>query len=38
MEFDQSYAYIWTFRDGKVVHLISYLDPGDALEAGGLSE
>ena len=38
IEFDQSYAYIWTFRDGKVVHLISYMNPADALEAAGLSE
>jgi uncharacterized protein len=29
-------AYIWTFRDGKVVHFRSYRDPDEALEAAGL--
>lgn len=37
IEFDVPYAYFWTFRDGKVIHLRSYLDPADALEAAGLS-
>jgi hypothetical protein len=31
-------AYVWTFRDGKVVHLKSFAEPEDALEAAGLSE
>jgi len=31
-------AYVWTFRDGKVVHFRSYRDPSDALEAAGLRE
>ena len=31
-------AYVWTFRDGKVIHLRSYRDPSDALEAVGLRE
>ena len=30
-------AYLWTFRDGKVVHFRSYRDPDEALEAAGLS-
>jgi ketosteroid isomerase-like protein len=29
---------VWTLRDGKVISLISYTDPTDALEAVGLSE
>jgi ketosteroid isomerase-like protein len=31
-------AYLWTFRDGRVIHLKSYADPPEALEAAGLSE
>jgi ketosteroid isomerase-like protein len=31
-------AYVWTFRDGKVIHFRSYRDPADALEVVGLSE
>ena len=31
-------AYVWTFRDGKVIHFRSYRDPSDALEAAGLAE
>jgi ketosteroid isomerase-like protein len=38
MEFDESLAYVWTFRDGKVIHLKSYWDPAEALEAAGLAE
>jgi ketosteroid isomerase-like protein len=29
-------AYVWTFRNGKVVHFRSYRDPDEALEAAGL--
>ena len=29
---------VWTIRDGKMISLISYPDPTDALEAVGLSE
>jgi ketosteroid isomerase-like protein len=29
-------AYLWTFRDGKVIHFRSYRDPEEALEAAGL--
>jgi ketosteroid isomerase-like protein len=31
------YAYLWTFRDAKVVHFVSYRDPAEALAAAGLS-
>ena len=31
-------AYVWSFRDGQVIHLKSFSDPGEALEAAGLSE
>jgi ketosteroid isomerase-like protein len=29
-------AYLWTFRDGKVIHFRSYRDPDEALAAAGL--
>jgi ketosteroid isomerase-like protein len=32
------YAYLYAFRDGKVIYLRAYLNPADALEAAGLSE
>jgi len=32
------YGGVWEFRDAKVVSLISYHDPAEALEAAGLSE
>jgi ketosteroid isomerase-like protein len=32
------YAYLYTLRDGKVIHLRSYVNPAEALEAAGLSE
>jgi ketosteroid isomerase-like protein len=38
MEFDGPLAYAWTFRDGRIVHLQSYRDPAEALEAAGLRE
>ena len=38
LEAEIRYAYVWTFRDGKVVHCKSYADPAEALEAAGLSE
>ena len=31
-------AYLWTFRDGKVIHFRSYRDPEEALEAAGLRQ
>jgi ketosteroid isomerase-like protein len=38
IEMEIPYAYLWTFRDGKVIHIISFLDPAEAIEAAGLSE
>jgi ketosteroid isomerase-like protein len=38
IEFDASLAYLWTFRDGRVVHFKSFWDPGQAIEAAGLME
>lgn len=32
------YGAVWTLRGGKVISLISYPDPADALDAVGLSE
>ena len=29
-------AYLWTFRDGNIIHFRSYLDPEQAMEAAGL--
>ena len=36
--FEMSYAYLWEFRDGRVIYLKSYRDPAEALEAAGLRE
>ena len=38
IEFEVLFAYAWTFRDGKVIHFRSYLDPNEALEAAGLRD
>ena len=38
IEFEGPVAYLWTFREGKVVHFKSFRDPEEALEAAGLSE
>jgi hypothetical protein len=32
------YAYVWTFRDGKVIHLRSFREREEALEAAGLRQ
>jgi ketosteroid isomerase-like protein len=32
------YFHVWTFRDGKIVHLSIHTDRNRALEAAGLSE
>jgi len=32
------YAYLWTFRDGKVIHFRTFREPKEALEAVGLQE
>ena len=37
IEFETSLAYVWTFRDGKVIHFRSYLDPEQAIAAAGPS-
>jgi ketosteroid isomerase-like protein len=36
IEFDQPVAYVYTFRDGKVVRIQGFRDLEDALEAAGL--
>jgi ketosteroid isomerase-like protein len=33
-----SLAYVWTFRDGKVIHFRSYREPSEALQAAGLGD
>ena len=38
IELDGPVAYVWTFRDGKVIHFRSFRDPEEALEAVGLEE
>jgi len=38
IEFDTPLAYLWTFRDGKVIHFQSFREPQEALEAAGLTE
>jgi ketosteroid isomerase-like protein len=35
--FEGPLAYVYTFRDGKIVHFRSYRDPAEALEAVGIS-
>ena len=32
------YGAVWTLRDGKVISLVSYTNPADALKAVGLEE
>jgi ketosteroid isomerase-like protein len=36
IEFDSPLAYVWTFRDAKIIHFRSYLDPQEALAAARL--
>jgi len=38
IEFEAPVAYVWTFRDGKVIHFRSFLDPEEAIEAAGLQK
>ena len=38
IEFDQPSAYVWTFRDGKIIRIEGFWDPADALGAAGLEE
>jgi ketosteroid isomerase-like protein len=37
LELDNHIAWVWTFRDGKAARLVIYEEPGEALEAVGLS-
>lgn len=36
IEFDSALAYVWTFRDGRVIHIKGFFEPAKALEAAGL--
>jgi ketosteroid isomerase-like protein len=38
LPFEHEWAYIWTFRDGRVVEWRAYFDKWEALEAAGLSD
>jgi ketosteroid isomerase-like protein len=38
VDFDSRLAYVWRFRDGRIVHLKSYSDPEDALRSAGLGD
>jgi len=38
IESELRFAYVWTFRDGRVIHFRSCRDPQEALEAVGLRE
>ena len=38
IELDAPYAYLWRFRDGKVVYFKALGDPQEALKAVGLKE
>jgi ketosteroid isomerase-like protein len=38
IEFDSALAYVWTFRDGKIVHIEGFFDPAKALGRAGLRE
>ena len=36
IEFDQPSAYVYTFRDGKIIRIRGFWDPAEALAAAGL--
>ncbi len=38
IEFDQPSAYIYTFRDGKIIRIQGFWDPAEALATAGLKE
>jgi ketosteroid isomerase-like protein len=38
VEVERRSGWVFTFRDGKALRVEIYLDPGDVLEAVGLSE
>jgi ketosteroid isomerase-like protein len=37
-ELQATAAWVWTFKDGMVAHIIGYADPAEALKAVGLEE
>jgi ketosteroid isomerase-like protein len=38
IRFEEPSAYVWVFRDGKVIHVTGFRDPDEALTAAGLEE
>jgi len=38
LPFEHEWAYVWTFRDGRVVGWRAYFEKNEALEAAGLRE
>jgi len=38
IEDEMRYAYVWTFREGKVIHFRTFREPKDAVKAAGLRE
>jgi ketosteroid isomerase-like protein len=38
IELESPLAYVWSFRDGRIIHIEGYFDTTKALEAAGLSE
>jgi ketosteroid isomerase-like protein len=38
IEFDQPSAYVYTFRDGKIIRIQGFWDPEEALAAAGLAD
>lgn len=38
IELTLRFAYLWTFRNGKVIRFVSFRDPAEAHEAAGASE
>jgi ketosteroid isomerase-like protein len=38
LPFEHDWAYVWTFRDGRVIRWRAYFDKQQALEAVGLAE
>lgn len=38
IEFDQPSAYVYTFRDGKIIRVQGFWDPAQALAVAGLAE
>lgn len=38
IETEIRYAYLWVFRDGRIIRFVAFRHPEQALEAAGLSE